>query len=232
MGEKNSADKYGIGKASEVAFDFLRSILTPPIEELNGILTDEIKFLRYKNQVKILLKTKEFLKEKEITSNKIPLKSVSNILDYASYEEDELMQDRWAKLLASAATEKNSLNLSHTFAQILNQLSGSEVLILEYMFRQSFIKSDRDRPFLDKNSISRQLNIDYEISLLVYDNLIRLRLVQEEPPIIDEIANNGYEDAFFNIYDYTKSSHKLGYGDKICLSSFGVQFVRQCNGIL
>ncbi|MBI3218726.1 MAG: DUF4393 domain-containing protein [Bacteroidetes bacterium] len=217
----DSVDKYGVGKAAEVAADFLHSILTQPIQELNGLVADKIKFWRFKNQVDILLKAKKYLESKGINANKIPLKSVSNLLEYASLEEDEDMQDKWAALLANAVRETKDYDLTHIFSQILNQLSAQEVAVLDHMFSRCFFKSDRDRPFIEKGEITRLSFTTYYVTLLIFDNLLRLRLIEEEPPKIkfekDELT-----------YDMDLTATSLTPSTKVRLSEFGVEFVKQC----
>jgi len=43
------------------AWSFLEKIVIPPLEELGGLLEDQVKFLRFKNQVKIITKAEDFL---------------------------------------------------------------------------------------------------------------------------------------------------------------------------
>lgn len=220
MEDSKEIDKYGMGRAAEVAANFLHSILTQPIEELNGLITDKVKFWRFKNQVNILLKAKDYLESKGINPSRIPLKSVSNLLEYASLEEDKGMQERWAALLANAAKETKDYDLIHIFSTILNQLSPQEVAVLEYMFSRCFYKSDRHRPFIEKGDIIRLSFTTYHVTLLIFDNLVRLRLIEEEPPKIkfekDELT-----------YDMDISETTLTPSTKVRLSEFGVEFIKR-----
>lgn len=221
MDDSKEMDKYGVGKAAEVAANFLHSILTQPIKELNGLITDKVKFWRFKNQINILLKAKVYLESKGINPKRIPLKSVSNLLEYASLEEDEGMQDRWAALLANAAKETKDYDLTHVFSAILNQLSPQEVAVLEHVFSRCFFKSDRDRPFIEKGEIIRLSFTTYHVTLLIFDNLVRLRLIEEEPPKIRFEKNE-------LTYDMDISATTLTPSTKVRLSEFGVEFVKQC----
>ena len=206
----------GIAQATEKAFQFLDAVLTSPVKEFTGILTDKVKFWRFKNQVDVILKAQEFLKSKGIKPRKIPVKDLSNLLEFASFEEDEKMQSRWASLLANAANPNNRYDICSIFSQILNQLSSQEVAILDYVFSKCFWKTDRDRPFLERADIIRLKFTEYQVTLLIFDNLLRLRLIEEEPPQIKFDTDENYED-----------QTSIVNSSKIRLSEFGVEFVRQ-----
>src|SRR5690606_40694522 len=97
MSENKNIDiANGIGIAAEKALDFIEKIIAAPIMEGTGIFTDKVKYWRFKNQVDIITKAREYLKSKGIeTPIKLPIKDVTTLLEYASFEEDEIMQDSW-----------------------------------------------------------------------------------------------------------------------------------------
>jgi hypothetical protein len=179
-----------------------------------------VKYWRFKNQVNTILKTQEFLRLQGIQPRKIKVKVLSNLLEFASIEEDVKMQERWAALLANAADPNNPFDICSIFSQILNQLSPQEVSILDYMFGLCFWKSDRDRPFLDKHDIVKMNFTEYEVTLLIFDNLLRLRLIEEEPPQLENSINNSLNES-------KAVQTKLLHSSRIRLSEFGVEFVRQ-----
>jgi len=179
----------GIGQAAEKALDFIEKLVAGPLMEGTGLLTDKVKYWRFKNQVNILLKAREYLKLKGIkTPKKIGVKDLSTLLEYSSFEEEEIMQDSWAKLLANAMNPENSFNSCNLFSQILNQLSVNEVYIMKFIFNNCFIMSSEDLPYLDRKDLERNGGTDFNISSLLIDNLLRLRLIEEQPPKLkDEI---------------------------------------------
>jgi hypothetical protein len=194
--------------------NFLDEVLTSPVRELTGILADKVKFWRFQNQVNTALKAQEFLRAKGIKPRKFRVKDLSNLLEFTSFEEDDAMQGRWAALLAHAADPNNEFDMCSVFAQILNQLSPHEVGILDYMFKQSFWKSDRDRPYLKRREIVGQCFVKYRVSLLLFDNLLRLRLVESDfdqiTAIVDSFPPHGVQEPL-----------------EVRLSEFGAEFVRQ-----
>lgn len=81
------------------------------------------------------------------------------------------------------------------------------------MFSHSFWKSDRDRPYFKRREIVNRCFVTYRVSLLIFDNLLRLRLIESDLGQFSSMSDSG-PDA---------TSESL----QIRLSEFGVEFVRQ-----
>ena len=231
MEQLSNEGQASLGKAAEKAFDFAEKIIANPLIEFNGALTDKIKFWRFKNQVDTLIKARAFLKERGITlEKKIPIKDLTTLLEHASFEDNEVMQDRWATLLANALDPNNQFDICSIFSQILNQISSHEVLLLDHMFTRSFLHSDRHRPFIEKNDLIHQNFTSYDITLLIFDNLIRLRLIEEEVIQPKRISQEEHESDVSRLrrnsmpYDYELDSVR---SRRIRLSEFGAEFVRK-----
>ncbi|MDX8553054.1 hypothetical protein MK851_05365 [Tenacibaculum sp. 1B UA] len=165
----------GIGLAAEKALNFIEKIIAAPLIEGTGILTDKVEYWRFKNKVGIILKAKEFLKLKGIeTPKKIPVKDLSTLLEYSSYEEDNLMKNSWANLLSNSLNPENRFDSNNIFIQILNQISLDEIkLLLSINELSDLDKSDRH---LLKEEIEA---FNEEIKLVLIDNLLRLGLLKE-----------------------------------------------------
>jgi hypothetical protein len=223
--DKNTTEiANSIGKLGEKAFDFIEKIIANPIIEVTGVLTDKVKYWRFKNQVDTIIKAKEFLEKKGVTTpNKIPVKDLNTLLEYSSLEDEPAMQDKWAKLLSNALDPNNSFEATTVFSHILNQLSIEEINILEYVFSRCFIISDVDRPFLDKNSIRNMVGINFSIYDLLIDNLIRLRLVEEKMPDLKNASNHVY---LYSGHE-TPDDIELVASNKIRISKFGAELMRK-----
>jgi len=50
----------GFDLLAEAAKDFVQKVITPPLEEVGGILADKLKSYRFKNQVEILTKAEKY----------------------------------------------------------------------------------------------------------------------------------------------------------------------------
>ena len=225
MGEsENSELAKGIGMAAEKALDFIEKLVAGPFMEGTGIFTDKVKYWRFKNQVNIITKAREYLKSKGIeTPKKISLKDVTTLLEHASFEEDEVMQDSWAKLLANTMNPNNQFDTSNIFIQILNQLSVNEVYILHFVFSNSFIMSSGDRPYFERKELERNGRTQLATKGLLIDNLLRLRLIEEEPPKLREEIKKRPDEYIEEDEMYSA----IIPSDKFRLSLFGVELSRQ-----
>lgn len=212
----------GIGKAAEKALDFIENLIAAPLMEGTGILTDRISYWRFKNKINIILKAKEFLKEKNIkTPKNIPIKDLSTLLEYSSFEEDEIMKDSWSKLLSNSLDPNNKFDSLHIFSIILNQLSVNEIYILNHMLSNSSEVKNGDRKFFLKKDLLKISNTDSDLSLIFIDNLFRLNLIEISLPDLD----NQFQ---INIF----GNGRLYYNElsvSFRLSKFGETLVTQLN---
>lgn len=220
---KNNELANGIGFAAEKALDFIEKVIAGPIIEVTGIFTDKVKYWRFKNQVTTIEKARKYLKEKGISvPKKIPIKDVTTLLEYASFEENEEMQDSWAKLLSNTLDPSNTFNTCHLFSQILNQISINEFYILQYTYSKSFILTDDHRPYLEKKELIRNSGTDYKTGLLLVDNLLRLRLLEEQPP---KLKDSSRQTFIYNTEEV--ADNEIVSTDCFRLSKFGNEFLNQ-----
>lgn len=64
----------------------------------------------------------------------MPLKVLLPSFEYGSLEDNDYLQDRWAALLAHAATPSKSADRKPIFVEILKQLSVMDVMLLDLLF--------------------------------------------------------------------------------------------------
>ena len=223
---QNNELAKGVGIAAEKALDFIEKLIAGPFMEGTGIFTDKVKYWRFKNQVDIITKARQYLKSKGInTPKKVSIKDVTTLLEYASFEDDEIMQESWAKLLSNAMNPNNQFNSNTIFIQILNQLSVNEVYILNFIYNNSFIMSSGHRPYYDRKELERNGRTDLATKTLLIDNLLRHRLIEEEPPKLQEELKKRS-----NTYDYIEEDELYSViipSDKFRFSHFGVELARQ-----
>jgi len=58
-----------VEKAIDLAQDFLDKLIMPAVEETGLLIREQLTFWKFKNQVKILNKTKEYCEKHNISSN-------------------------------------------------------------------------------------------------------------------------------------------------------------------
>jgi hypothetical protein len=119
--------------------------LISPITEWAGLKGDALKFKRHLlrvQQEETLLRVAQEVRRKlsdQTTTRQVPRKILIPALEKASLEDadDDVMVDRWANLLASAATD---VKVQPRFVGILEEMTGRQAECLE---RVAFNKRDK-----------------------------------------------------------------------------------------
>lgn len=225
-----------IEKGLEIAKDFLDKLISPTIEEVGLLISDNIKYLRFKSQVRILLKAKDYVEKKKINLKEIPIKILVPLLENASLEENEKLQDKWSNMLVNMVnSDKNFQN--QIFPYILNQISIEEfdslkeILQKELEFELQVSELEKikfkDPHCMTKECKKMESHISYveqggfSIYLREHEisNLLRLELINKTPPKIyiqglhlyptvkDEIR---YLDANYDYEDFGYRITELG----------------------
>ncbi len=192
----------GFEELKEIANKFIERVINPPLQEISGLLADQVRFWRYKNQINIIIKAKQFVEEKGIEPKTIPVRTLAPLLEHASWEEDPDMQAKWSALLANALTSDYSHDIYSSYVEILKQLSPLEAKLLDFLFDEHIRHGLLDR-FSDKEIrisggefvlglvvvsktsiffgiISTYSNMPKEEFNILIDNLCRLNLLQSQ----------------------------------------------------
>lgn len=159
--------------------DFFSGIVPEFIKDGLGILSDQVKFWRWLNQVNILKRAQVKIKSSGLNKQQIPLKVLVPIVQNSGLEEDENMQDKWANMLANAAT--GNVEVSPNYAAILNELSPLEVSILDKIYLEVNKEADyakRKSLQFDSSKFKLILSVSEEKMDLIIENLYRLNLLQ------------------------------------------------------
>lgn len=117
-------------KVVDSATGFLSSIVKPAAQELGLLLKDHVTLWRFNNQVRILNKAKAACEKNNISPKSISPKLLVPLLENASLEDNEILQDKWANLLANLVDSKQNIE-NHVFPYLLSQLSIQEFECLE-----------------------------------------------------------------------------------------------------
>lgn len=134
-----------IKAAAEKTEGLLKSLFGKAFEETGEMIRDQVRLRRFKNQVKILEKAKEYLKGKEYDAQKVNLKVLAPLIELSSLEEDENLQDKWAKLIKNIVLQPASIVLQKNAIEVLNKISNEEAKILDHIYDQ--LQSDRLKSF-------------------------------------------------------------------------------------
>lgn len=177
-----------IEKALDLTKSFIEKLLGASFEETGLLIADNIKLIRFKNQIRILTKAQKIVIENNIDIKKISLKQLVPLLEYSSLEEDETLQDKWTNLIVNFI-DSNENYISTIFPFILNQISTNELKILEMFYTL---------PKVDINSKN--------FKKIEFDNLVRLGVIVQSYD--DEIFL--YNEDEINVIPYYFNITELG----------------------
>jgi hypothetical protein len=111
-------------------------------KEISGYLADNIRYLRWKNAIRILERAQEFCAKKKLSSKAIPIKFIVPFLEAASLEEeteDPTISDMWAALFANSVTSYQARHA--VYIDILKKLSSNDAAYLKAL-HDKMIKDD------------------------------------------------------------------------------------------
>lgn len=231
--EVAKATRTGI-EATQQLGGYVSRIINEPVEAVVGMLGDRLKFMRAERQLRLADRWREILNERNIhgTLRVVPPKLVLPIIENASLEEDDELQDLWANLLATAVDPNYNGQIRSAYIDIVRQLEVVDVHILDFMFREARRGDDKDKDaftnylrnnLISPNRIVEGLNITFEACETSIDNLLRLRCVSsnvEFQRYSDKDSYAGPRGDLLNHGDY----------DLICLTPLGVNLIGACTG--
>jgi hypothetical protein len=154
-----------IEKGLEIAKDFVDKLITPSIEETGLLVKDQITMWRFRNQVKMLNKAKEYCEKYKIQPKKISLKVLAPLLDYSGLEEADEMMDKWAILLSNLIDSEQNIE-NHVFPYLLSQLSKDEFFPLEKVYESRMLRRQemtlkheefKEKTYLDRENLSTKI---------------------------------------------------------------------------
>ncbi|MDS1873218.1 Abi-alpha family protein [Vibrio vulnificus] len=119
---------------------FVSRFISAPLEQGVGILEDRLRFMRWERQIRLIERAKELIEMQGLGEPDTPiaLKTAVPLLEYATLEEDDNLQDMWAQLLVNGTRSCSGVSLERAFIEILSQLSTLEAQILRTIYALPF----------------------------------------------------------------------------------------------
>lgn len=113
---------------------WLGSVVADPIK---GIIADQLNAFRWKRQVRFVQKAKEFLREQGLDEpgKNVPLKAAFPIIQAALMEDDDSLQDKWARLLASHMATSSNTSIPQAFTSVLGDLAADDAKLLDMIYK-------------------------------------------------------------------------------------------------
>lgn len=207
--------------------DCVYKVAGPFSEELGLLLRDKIRMYRLKNLQQILEMMRRILADAEVEASPVPPRLLLPIIESASVEDDEMMQELWAHLLASAAQEPDAVPPS--FVEILKQLSPQEAQFLTQVYGQTlpivarvpFTKPERE--FTIHESLT---NSDEWLTFV--DSFERLGVVAREFDLHQESMLRVSQP--FMVSDQGETADGTSIHSSYRFTRLGINFMNVCTG--
>jgi hypothetical protein len=119
-----NASKEAIQASRELGHFF-----SGPAREAVGILEDYLKVKRFERRVRLADRVRNVLIEKGMTgpTRKIPLNIAVPLLENATLEEDDDLQEVWARLLVNGGDAGSGIELRRAFVSVLAEMTSLDV---------------------------------------------------------------------------------------------------------
>lgn len=195
-------------EATEKIGGFLSHILNEPFTEAVGIFGDKLKFMRWKRKLRIVDEVNRILDEKGVKDIRpIPPKLAIPMLEQASWEEEDELQDIWCNLIANSLNPVFDVEIRYAYIDILKNLTSLDAKILKYIYdtiedksRLDEITNLNNHPIsIDQIKENTTLASDSEIKLSLY-NLKRVQCVwdyKSNSIVAGNIALRGRNDNYY-----------------------------------
>ncbi len=98
-----------------------------------GIIEDKLKYLRWERQVRLMDRVNDLIANRntQMPLRPVPLNVAIPIFEAASLEENDDLQDLWARLLVNAADADSGIQVRRGFVSILQDFSQMEARLLQ-----------------------------------------------------------------------------------------------------
>ncbi len=218
MGDENELTaivKAGAGAVSEVAKaeqehqrtyqsaldlvkragDYLGGVFGPASNELSLLFGQQMKFWRFKNAVNVLEKTQALIEQRGLRPEQVKALGFGEgllLLEAASLEEDDVVQNMWARLVANAVDPKSGNKTEKVFIDILKSLSNREVIFLDLLWQihdrtgsRTAAEYEKSRAHIGAQADAKWRSLTAEERGISVQNLVRLRCITFSEESID-----------------------------------------------
>ena len=137
--EATKTTAKAIDAAREVGA-FVARLVAGSLEAGMGIFEDKLKYMRWERQQRLIVRSEEFLHEigLERPTRAIPMKLAVPLLQAATLEEDDELQDLWCKLLVNSAADHSGVDLRRVYIDMLERITPLEAKILDTVYALPF----------------------------------------------------------------------------------------------
>lgn len=226
------------------AVSFMGSIISPAALEAGSILHDQVRSYRFNRQITMLNSAAEYCRKHNIKPTQVALKNIVPLLEIASLEEEESIQNMWSNLLNDTVSSEKNHELIPSFIDVLKQLSPNDAKVLKYIrsvcvpIHPYFdMSSDEFYEDLEEHTLIKK----EEFHLILHNKLFRLGLVDYIMPtegldkikdLISDLQNN-YDSMSEDLSTFLRKNYgKVYLGtnyDWITTTYFCDAFIEACS---
>jgi len=169
-------------ETSEKLGKFFRELIGDSLKELGGSFYDWAQYYREKNLLKIHDKKEEIYRKRKIEgkTNPLPPRYAIPIIQNASQEDDESLQNLWAALIANSTDPNSSISPKKIYIEILSSLEPLDAKLLMFFQKQGWkmIPGPHSKGF-NVQKLSQALRANPKDIQLSLQNLARLGCIMD-----------------------------------------------------
>jgi hypothetical protein len=216
--DEEKALEIGFNAALKPVNEALSNILGPSSHTI-GRLLNAMLCTQMRNVVKVYGRAAEILSRAGIPIAPVPLKLLKPILDGASVEEDEMMQELWAALLANAGGGMEAGRVQPVFVDILRQLTPQDARVLQSLYDFSRTKQSRIQLLGSERQLVKRFASEYpkEYFINSCQNLLHLTIISV-----------GHESGEEELDELEGGGTLVGEIQMLAITPFGVRFIEAC----
>lgn len=236
-------------KIVESTESFLKTLFGSAVAETGEMISDQIRYRRFKNQVNIFSKAQKLLESNSITPKTINLKTLVPLIEYSSLEEDDKIQNIWANVIANLASIETEEALNPKCIEILKEITPNEIILLDLLHNifkeeeaKTLLRWKESKYFKDRTNVYPENSVfapwDYieELKMsqsqidLYIDRLISFGIFKYESPNLNERIDTQFIGDIFsgNEQKIDVSTYELEPSERVHFTNFGLYFVNIC----
>ena len=206
-------------EATQQLGNFVSRITTEPLETVMGILNDKLQFIRWERKLRLAERGREILDQRGIEGplRPIPYKLALPIIEHASLEDNDELQDLWANLLVSAVDPKFDGLIRSAYIDIIKQLEVVDVHLLNAVYESYHQWREERRLLLEGKTPSDNYYLTSHCPVDKDDVMERLG-----------IASSVYENSIDNLVRVRCVGTYFYHFEKVFITSLGLSFVEAC----
>jgi hypothetical protein len=241
MADEDKLVKASVEAALKPFADLLDKLAGPAVEEIGMTVKDHVRVFRLKRQMRLFERVKEMLAESNLEPGRVAFKLLLPMVENASVEEDDDLQDRWAAMLANCAAGTNrGSGVEPAFSLILKELGTEDVKFLDELYQETMRKRLKRR-----GELYVFMPVSYPQFNIYHLKSIYLRAISRgEPEVSRHSSLNASEEERFRLifdivmrnrlleelYDLVENrdEQRQEVGSIYRLSVLGARFIRAC----